>query len=327
VKQVFPSHDQTVCVSVDASRFDQHVAASVLSIEHSVYLKSNNDPYFALLLKQQLSNTCFTRGGIKYQTKGKRMSGDMNTALGNCVLMIAMVLSALRHIGLTKYEIFDDGDDCLILVEREHLETLIKCLPAEFLNYGQELKVENIAYTMEEIQWCTCKPVLDADGDYRMCTLPFRCMSQTAAGAVHWTQNRKEDMAYSVGQCILAVYPGMPIVQKYATRLCLQGKLHKDLDNIDWILKVAPTKMLSQLGNLSGVPVDIESRTSFFKAFGIDEIEQLRIEQILEDWIPFEDADVIPDIGHYIKTNWNIDPVHGCTPADRDVIPQRHYAY
>jgi hypothetical protein len=48
----------------------------------------------AELLKWQLQNKGFARtidGLIKYSVEGCRMSGDMNTALGNCTIMCALV--------------------------------------------------------------------------------------------------------------------------------------------------------------------------------------------------------------------------------------------
>jgi len=87
-----------VAVGMDASRFDQHVSIQALIWEHAVYLacfpRALVRGRLAKLLKRQLRNVCvgYTEDGrLKYRTDGGRMSGDMNTSLGNCVLMCSMI--------------------------------------------------------------------------------------------------------------------------------------------------------------------------------------------------------------------------------------------
>lgn len=320
----FARFSEPVCVSIDASRFDQHVHHDVLKVEHGVYKRSNRDQYFATLLAQQLNNRCFTRGGLKYKAKGKRMSGDMNTALGNCVLMIIMILSCLKSLLISKFEVFDDGDDCLIIIEKKDLPTLMQSMPSTFLEFGQELKIENIAYSLEEVEWCQCKPVLDSDGSYQMCSNWRKILSQSASGVQHWDNHERQDMSFSVGQCIMAVHPNMPIISSYAKRLCsVGGSMHRDIVNTDWVFKVAPTGKFDNLGSLTPGQVTIETRSSFAKAFGIDEIEQLRIEEALEGWIPLDGG--ILDAGNVVSGNWEWNYPPGSHPADRDVVPTSSY--
>jgi hypothetical protein len=87
-----------VAVGLDASRFDQHVSHDALLWEHGVYLDCFKEPKhfkrLARLLKYQEVNRCFGEtpdGDVNYTIKGTRMSGDMNTSLGNCVLMCSMI--------------------------------------------------------------------------------------------------------------------------------------------------------------------------------------------------------------------------------------------
>ncbi len=91
-----------VAIGLDASRFDQHVSVPALEFEHSVYLscfkQKKHRERLAKLLKLQLENHCTgyaEDGVIKYTTTGTRMSGDMNTSLGNCVLMCSLIHSYL----------------------------------------------------------------------------------------------------------------------------------------------------------------------------------------------------------------------------------------
>lgn len=83
-------------LSLDAARFDQHVDIELLKIEHSVYMMMCYHPEFKKLLQWQLVNHGRSSRGIKYVAKGKRMSGDLNTALGNCLLMVIMVSTFMK---------------------------------------------------------------------------------------------------------------------------------------------------------------------------------------------------------------------------------------
>lgn len=97
---------QPAAIGLDAERFDQHVSKEALSYEHFIYQRcfwSQRDKRrLSKLCMQQLVNRCsghVTDGWLKYTTDGCRMSGDMNTSLGNCVLMCAMVYSYAAECG------------------------------------------------------------------------------------------------------------------------------------------------------------------------------------------------------------------------------------
>jgi len=114
LKEKFDAFVDPVVISIDCSRFDQHCSAELLEIEHLVYKLLCPDPWFAEILSWQLTNRVRSRHGLEYVAHGRRMSGDMNTALGNCVLMVLMVAAAFQR----DYDMLDDGDDVLVLVER-----------------------------------------------------------------------------------------------------------------------------------------------------------------------------------------------------------------
>lgn len=312
--KIWNTYKQPVCVSYDGSRWDQHVAKEILEVEHSVYLSCNNDEWFATLLNQQLNNRCRTSRGYKYKTRGKRMSGDMNTALGNCLLMVIMVRAAMRKIGVD-YDLFDDGDDVLVLFEAEHLDLVQAQIPDLFLSFGQEVKVENVAHRLEDIEWCQGRPVKGPDGTYMMVANWQKILSQSAAGVRYWQESRtRYDMGYSVGQCLLAMYPGVPIIWKYAERLCSRGRLNRDVFEVDWIHKVRAAGKADKLGTLEGIHPTPESRASFYDAFGVDEIEQLHLEQRLESW-GIEDG--LVDVPLEVRRPWEWSYTPGTHPADR----------
>lgn len=320
LRQIWDSYEEPVCVSLDGSRWDQHISKEVLEVEHGVYLRSCPDEYFAALLKEQLHNRCITSRGWKYRTRGKRMSGDMNTALGNCLLMVIMCRAYMRSIGL-KGDIFDDGDDVLLLFEKESLNLVLNTAPGAFLEFGQEIKVENVSTMFEKIEWCQGHPVLGPGGDYQMVANWRKVLSQSSAGTRYWHEpTTRFDMGFSVGQCLYALYPGIPIIGKFAMRLCDQGKLNRDIYNVDWMHKIGRARLIEQLGSLEYTEPTIETRTSFKEAFGVDEVDQIHIEQDLDGWsIGHGTAEVPVECSG--EWEWTYAP--GTDPADREWLPAR----
>jgi len=218
-------------------------------------------------------------------TNGRRMSGDMNTALGNCLLMVLMVRAFMREQNIHG-EIFDDGDDVLVFFEEKFLDQVLRTCHDTFLGFGQEVKVENVAHRLEDIVFCQSSPVIDNSGKYAMVANWKKIISQSASGTRYWQEEKtRADMGYSVGQCLLALYAGMPIIQTYAQRLCASGGvLNPEIYNTDWVFKLGREGERRELGTLAPEPITTATRESFWKAYGIDPTQQVMLEDMLDDW-------------------------------------------
>jgi len=226
------SFKDPVCISLDASRFDKHVSKEILEVEHSVYLRLyGNDPLLRKLLSWQLHNKGQTMvGGVKYFTKGRRMSGDPNTALGNCTVTLITTATALRALDISNYDLFDDGDDCLLFMEacdwnrirvwngaRDTTAALIKRV---FLEFGFKLKIENVAYHWEDIVFCQSKVVLVSGDAPRFIRDYRKVLRQSACSHRHWPSRGNAAMwLAAVGMGDLVLHRGIPILQEYARYL------------------------------------------------------------------------------------------------------------
>lgn len=168
VKKMNQFH-QPVCVGLDASRFDQHVSVQALKFEHTFYHKLFPTYYkFHKLLTWQLNNVGFANGSdgsFRYVKAGSRMSGDMNTSLGNKFLMCLMAKSYLdtKHF---EVEFVNNGDDCLMIFESRNLKFLSD-LESYFKDFGFKIVREAPVYEIEHIEFCQCKPLL-CNGIWRM---------------------------------------------------------------------------------------------------------------------------------------------------------------
>jgi len=294
-----------VTFSLDMSRFDQHCSKELLEVEHSVYKHCLRDKHFSWLLALQLFNRCFTKNGFVYATRGKRMSGDMNTALGNCIIMICMVIAMMTDLPGVKWDILDDGDDCLLIVEMEDEERVrAACLPA-FLEFGHECKIEHVAYSLPEVSWCQSSPIEYATGKWKFVRDPFKTMSCDLVGS-KWKcdlESRKRLLA-SLGLCELILNLGVPILQSYALAIMrsscgakpystgdffsssLAIRAMRELKTIDpkGINKELHTFNMKHLNRLGPQAIATEARVSFAAAFGVTIDEQIEMEKCLDKW-------------------------------------------
>lgn len=291
LRRKWNSIDDPVCVSIDASRFDMHISAELLEVEHDFYLECNSDPEFATLLGYQLDNKGRSREGIRYRCRGRRMSGDMNTALGNCILMILMVVTFCRKLGI-KYEIMDDGDDCLLIISRRDLDLVLATIHDHFLRYGHEIKVENVAFNFESIVWCQCSPVNLVGDTWTLVRNPWKSL-MNAMGGPKWTAMPiwlRRKMCNTIGSAELALSLGVPILQDFALALMrnsgtdqLVGSGHEDF--LTFRLLVALKAMRDKhLLKFEPKRITDTARVSFFKAFGLTAAQQIEIEDNLRTW-------------------------------------------
>lgn len=305
--------DDPVVLSLDASRFDQHVDREALKIEHSIYLACCHDPFFALLLSWQLDNKCFTSRGMKYKVSGKRMSGDMNTALGNCVLMIVMLVAFM--VWCRKWDVLDDGDDVLLIVERRDVARVIATAKEGFLEFGHELKVENVASRLEHIVFCQSQAIEYAPGRYKFVRNPWKVLSCALSGVKYFNQaGARARLLYSIGLCELILGLGVPVLQAFSLAVLRNCGVDRGLDLppdgslMSRVRRELRTLGLRTLTRVDPQPVDMCARVSFEAAFGMAIHEQIRVESLLEKWtFSMEGSMALPE--EWDVSKWVFDPV------------------
>lgn len=114
LRQKYESLPGCRILELDASRFDAHVTVPLLElVEHRFWKRTCLDPEIARLLEMQINN----RGQLRakdfvqsYKVKGGRMSGDANTAAGNCIIMSCLLAAFGAHLG-GRFDFVCDGDD------------------------------------------------------------------------------------------------------------------------------------------------------------------------------------------------------------------------
>lgn len=281
LRQKWQSFAQPYALLLDHSNFDAHCSSSLLRVEHEYYLQCypgrSDHRYLSRMLAWQLKNRGYTKNGTKYYTPGTRMSGDMNTALGNSILNYSMLRDYLDQAGV-RGSIYVDGDDSVVIIDRRQL---CKLPGVEwFLQYGMETKLE-FADSFSQIEFCQTRPV-NINGRWRMTRNWERALSRDL-----WTTKVRDRRAWpsmlsSIGMCNLACSQGVPILQAFAVAIMARGN-GKLLRTIDEYYRA---KLERPVWNkLQPEVISDRTRQSFEHAWGVSPEQQKELESIiLDEW-------------------------------------------
>lgn len=271
MRDMWDGFNDPVAVGLDASRFDQHVRPEMLAWEHSVYLglyHGTDRERLKWLLSGQIRNKCQMRTNdcrVKYTVDGSRMSGDMNTALGNCLIMCALIHRLAQEKGV-KVRLANNGDDCVVICEKRCLSRLLLGLDEWFRSYGFNMKQEIPVSCFEEIEFCQSHPVA-AEGGWIMVRNPWVSISKDSICTVrdygHGAAARK--WLRAVGECGANMAGGLPMLDAYYAAYLRHGEGHHN----PTVVVESGMYMLSKGLHRVGMLVSDEARVSFFKAFGV----------------------------------------------------------
>lgn len=274
---------QPVAVGLDATKFDMHVSMEALQYEHSFYTSLfPGSKELKELLKMQLRNSghaYMADGQVDFKMRGTRCSGDLNTSLGNCLLMCAMVHAYARIRGTT-IELANNGDDCVVFLEKKDLRRFMNGLDTWFRGQGFAMVCETPVYEFEQVEFCQTRPVLLSCG-WRMvrnhsavlkkdpmCLIPI----QSDAVYQKWLR--------AVGEGGLKLAQGCPVQQSFydlfwrSGRECSDGMRAQVFDG---------TSMSTRVEGLRQAVVTAESRVSYYYAFAVLPDEQLELERFYRD--------------------------------------------
>jgi hypothetical protein len=287
----FDRYTHTAVIGLDASRFDQHVSVGALEWEHSVYLQSvpaSERAELARLLKWQLHNMgimYLPEGIVRYKVDGTRLSGDMNTALGNCLLMCAMVWAYAQHVGV-RCSLANNGDDCSVFMDGADAARFRSGLTQYFLEMGFTMKVEPTVYEFEQLEFCQTKPVYTPTG-WVMTRSPFVgsakdsiCKKPQVSNLVKGTSK----WAAAVGEAGLSLCGGIPVFQEqylYMLRHAPVPKRVQGFGDMESGFEYMAKGMRRRVTEISPA-----TRASFWLAWGVTPDQQLAIESAYKRAVP-----------------------------------------
>lgn len=282
--KIWDSFKDPIAIGMDASRFDQHVSVEALQFEHDMWVQLfpvSQRKHLRHLLDLQIHNRGIARcpdGQIKYKVEGCRMSGDMNTSSGNCFIMCATVWNWCTKRGIKKFRLSNNGDDCVVFMERGDEGSFRRGLIDYYTSLGFTMKVEPTVDILEKVEFCQTRPVL-VDGKYRMVRNLHQCISKDlhslndldGVGAA-------EAWVHAVGSGGRVLCDGVPVLHSFYKQFPLGINPRKSSDMAEslrdqWKYKFGRTGVYQNL-----IPTP-ESRVSFWLAFGLLPDEQIALER------------------------------------------------
>lgn len=99
LKSMWNLYRDPMALSLDLSRWDMHVQVPLILQVMGLYRYHTQDPLLEYCISRLLDNICWTNKRINYRVPGGVMSGDMTTALGNCIAVTVIAISFRDIVG------------------------------------------------------------------------------------------------------------------------------------------------------------------------------------------------------------------------------------
>jgi hypothetical protein len=195
----------------DHVAFDAHVTSEMLKLTHTFYQSCYfHNLELRKLSKKTLNNNCRTRDGIKYRISGTRMSGDVDTSLGNSLINYAILKQCVTEL-CGKCEIIVNGDDSIIFTNRK-IDT-VKLM--ELLKtYNMESKVMESVTNIHKVEFCRQKIVINSKGKPTLMINPSRI--NTIYGMTYKQQRDYLEYLRQVCVCNIAINITNPLAQYWS---------------------------------------------------------------------------------------------------------------
>jgi hypothetical protein len=271
-----------IAIGLDASKFDMHVSVTALKYEHSFYTSLfPRSKELRKLLRWQLCNRGVARaidGDVTFSMEGTRCSGDLNTSLGNCIIMCALVWEYAR-VRNVRVELANNGDDCVVFMERGDESKFVYELDRWFRSRGFSMTVEPTVDEFEYVEFCQTRPVQLSSG-WRMVRNLSACLQKDPMCMLSVPNNNVyRKWMDAVGTCGGMLSTGVPVhsefykVFKNAGVVCTTGMIEQVYKN---------RSQLFMAKGLANGDVDAVARVSYYYAFGVLPDEQVEMEDFFK---------------------------------------------
>jgi len=268
-----------VAIGLDATKFDMHVSAEMLEWEHSIYKELySHDKELKRLLGYQINNHGVGHcddGKLRYKVKGRRFSGDMNTALGNCLIMCAMVWEYAKQRNVP-IKFINNGDDCVVFMEKEYEEEFTKGLNEWFIEMGFRMTREPTVSELEQIEFCQMRVLKTSRGNIAVRNFDTAREKDTMCLYPLNSEKAMRKWLYAVGECGLALCGGVPVMQAMYSCYMRNGLPSNIGDSVQ--MQCGARFLAIGLASKSAFITD-DARVSFMAAWDYTPDEQVVLEE------------------------------------------------
>jgi len=275
-----------VAVPLDFSRFDQHTSTGALDYEFEFYKSAfPGDDHLAELLRWQRKPYGIAvagDGAIAYRCpQGGRGSGQINTSMGNKLIVCGLMWEYFSEIGL-EASLANMGDDCVIFTERHNLDLLRKTLHPWWLARGYNAITEDPCFELEKIEFCQSNPV-EINGEWVMVRNPEKALSKDCITLSSSETTAQIASAYmAISTCGRIINSGVPV------SFALHNAIHRAAKRYSKDVSINDDFMFRQVefGNFERMRgltfrrkvISDETRLSYYRAFGIAPETQILME-------------------------------------------------
>nr|QTJ63593.1 RNA-dependent RNA polymerase [Hymenopteran tombus-related virus] len=138
----------------DHITFDAHVTPEMLRLCHRFYARCyQQDSGLLRLSRKTIRNRAISRNGERYSVNGTRMSGDVDTSLGNSLINYYIIMEVIHRLGIDGDAIVN-GDDFIIFTNSP-----IPTEPAKLLfrHYNMDTKLVASTDNIHHVEFCRTK--------------------------------------------------------------------------------------------------------------------------------------------------------------------------
>jgi len=215
-------------------------------------------------------------GKVKYHFTGKRCSGDMNTALGNCIIMCAMVWAYAKERGVD-IKLMNNGDDCVVFMESWDLERFQNGLSDWFLELGFRMVCEEPVYDIEKIEFCQMHPVNTVNGWTMVRNIPIVLHKDSLCLLPLRNEKEMREWLGAIGECGEALTAGVPVLNAFYKAYTRNGSKRTKFG--ETLLLHSGTRYLRQGIDRVEEAVTPEARFGVWLAWGILPDHQVALEE------------------------------------------------
>lgn len=277
------------CIATDYSSFESSFTPEVMEHLEMVlyeYMMGKCASEFEVeFVRDLMGINKLSSAGFSMKCVGRRMSGEMNTSLGNGFSNLMLMLFVLFELGCTDISGVVEGDDGLFVFNGPVPSS------ADFRSLGMEIKLDEHR-NYNEASFCGVV-FAEGVGDNLMNPLTVLC-NQTWVSRDYATATDRTLRSLQIVKALstLAQLPGCPIVQEVAKwQLRTAGYEPKEKNQIlKWALSQRNTgwwtrKVLEDVeaSTLDPRPVDYRSRLLVESKYGFSVEAQLQLESLFEN--------------------------------------------
>jgi hypothetical protein len=197
--------------------------------------------------------------------------------------MLMMLVTYCEQVNINKFDVLDDGDDCLLIVEHENFEHVQQTVFDQFLQFGMEMRVDGVARQVNEVVFCRSKPVEISPGRWTF-VRDFRdVVSKSLTGIRHWGDPKyRLRVIKAIGMCELSLNYSVPVLQAFAVCL-LQNTQDVSFDE-KYLSDGLRARWRRETQRSSPGPITRECREQFAVAFDCSYPRQLQLEEFFLHW-------------------------------------------